>query len=345
MRALIYADLQATDGHERCYADAAQPLQLARVRQFYAALLKVYEEQECGCLWDLGDTTDDRTYIPMTAIDEVLTGLAPFSYCDLNIKLIGNHEQFLRDTSKHIGRMFEAKFNVVAGTDIFEYGETLIVCAAFPSSDAALSEWLSATAYKYRNYARKLLLGHFQVAGCALNSGTAVTGISTAILHKYTLGLLGHVHRPQQIGNAYYVGSPFQQNFGEKGEAKRVGVLDLDTLELTWIPLEGFPEYRVVTYPQWTKQVKKGEEHRYQVVLKTPEEAKSFYAHPLMGCATPVYDYVLEAKTKAEALQPKLWTKSSVMQRYMEKVPPGSAGIQTSLDEVLAIGDLISKDE
>ena len=345
MRALVYADVQATDGHERCFNDAAESLQLMRVRRFYAELKRIYDEQNCDCLWDLGDTTDDRTYIPMTAIDEILAGLEPFPEHELNIKLIGNHEQYLRDCTKHIGRLFERKFDVVATTESFEVDDVLVACAAFPATDAALNAWLSKTAYTFRNYGKKLLLGHFQVVGCSLNSGTAVTGIDATMVRKYDLCLLGHIHKPQRIGNAYYVGSPFQQNFGEKGEGKRVGIFDFDTFELTWIPMEGFPEYRVVNYQQWVKLVKKQEEHRYQVLLLDPKEAESFYAHPLMAYATPIYDYELNSKAKDEAVQRQTWTKEDVMKRYVDKTPPGSRGIQASPEDVLALGDLIAKSE
>jgi len=234
---------------------------------------------------------------------------------------------------------------VVATTEVFEADDILVACAAFPPTDATLNDWLSKTAYAYRNYAKKLLLGHFQVVGCSLNSGTAVTGIDAAMVRKYDLCLLGHVHKPQHIGNAYYVGSPFQQNFGEKGEAKRVGVFDFDKFEVTWIPMEGFPEYRVVTYKQWAAMVKKQEEHRYQVRLSSPKEAESFYAHPLMSYAAPVYEYELASKAKDEAAQRQTWTKDDVMRRYVASRPPKSRGIQTPDDDVLFLGDVIAKSE
>jgi len=343
LKALIYADLQATDGHERCFSQSDVPLQLWRVKKFYGDLWAIFQKYGCSCLWDLGDTTDDRSYLPMPALDAVCAGLEPFPQHELNIKLIGNHEQYLRDTTVHIGRVFKSKFEVVAQTDAFDVFDTLIACAAYPASDATCAEWLSKTAYAYRNYERRLLLGHFQVVGCQMNSGQALLGVPQDVLNKYSLALLGHVHRPQQVGRTgFYVGSPFQQNFGEKNEAKRVGILDLETLALEWVPLPGFPEYRVVDFDRWLKLVQEKEEHRYQVVIRDPKQAERFYKHPLMGCAEPIYNYELDERTKAEVAQAQSFSRQDVMARWLQQHPPGDTGIQASPEEVLEVGDLLA---
>lgn len=343
MKCLIYSDLQATDGHERCFNQPDMPLQLWRVQKFYAELLRIYNKYHCECLWDLGDTTDDRSYLPMPAIDAVIAGLEPFPQHELNIKLIGNHEQWNKSTTLDIGRLFQNKFTVVSKTDVFEVLGTLIACAAYPATTAATSEWLSKTAYSYRNYDRRLLLGHFQIVGCQMNSGQALLGVPREAVDKYSLGLFGHVHKPQQVGRSnFYVGSPFQQNFGEKNEAKRVGVLDLKTLALEWVPMPGFPEYRVTDFANWANTVNKDEEHRYQVVIRDPKQADAFYRHPLMSRAEPIYNYELDDRTKAEVALSQSFTRDDVMQRWLKTKPPSGYGIQAQEAEVLEVGNLLS---
>lgn len=342
-RALVYTDLQATDGHERMFSKPEMPLQLWRVRKTYTDLLKIFKAHKCDCLWDLGDTTDDRSFLPMPAIDAVMEGLEPFPNHELNIKLIGNHEQYLKDTSLHIGRIFSSKFTVIAETDAFEVDDTLIVCAAYPSCNSAAAEWIGRTAYAYRNYNRKILLGHFQVAGCQLNSGQAVLGIPTEYIDKFNLALLGHVHKPQKVGrNGYYVGSPFQQNYGEKYEAKRVAIVDTDTLKVEWVPMEGFPVYRVVNFEEWSKLVTKDHEDRYQVILASSEEAEAFYQHPLMAQAEPVYNFQMSEEQKAEIATQQSITQDDMMARWMKEHDPKDFGIEATRDEVLEIGKFIA---
>lgn len=344
-RALAYADLQATDGHERCFRNSKLPLQLYRVAKFYADLWRIFQEQKCDCLWDLGDTTDDRSYLPMTGIDAVMAGLEPFPSHELNIKLIGNHEQYLRDTTVHIGRMFAHKFAVVSNCESFDVEDTLVACAAYPASDHATAEWLSKTAYAYRNYERRLLLGHFQVVGAELNSGKALVGIPTAAIEKYTLSLLGHVHRPQQVGrNGFYVGSPFQQNFGEKNEEKRVAIVDTDTLDVVWIPMEDYPRYRVVSFRDWFEMAQADSEDRCQVMLANAQEAEEYYKHPLMGQAEPIYDYQLSHEAQTEIAERRAWTQRDVMARWMREKPPKNYGINSLDAEVMEVGNWIASE-
>jgi len=343
LKALAYSDLQATDGHEMCFNQADVPLQLFRVRRLYQELLHIFKKHKCSCLFDLGDTTDDRSYVPITAIDAVLEGLEPFPDHELNIAIIGNHQQYLRDQSVHVGRMLAKKFTVVATTDAFEFEDTLVVSAAYPASDPATAEWLSKTAYSYSNYERKLLLGHFQAVGCQLATGRAMTGIPTEVIDKYSLALLGHVHKPQQVGrHGFYVGSPFQQNFGEKGEDKRVAIVDLNTLALEWVPLTGFPEYRTVTFPNWLKQMKAEEEHRYKVVLRDNKEAEAFYKHPLMSRVEAIYDFKLDAKDSQQASAQQSFNRDDIMQRWIKQEPPESHGIQSDSTEVFEVGQVLA---
>lgn len=343
-RCLIYSDLQATDGHERCRKNANMPLQIYRVTKFYKDLWTIYQQYRCSMLWDLGDTLDDRSAIPIPALDAVKSGLDQFPENEHNLKLVGNHEQYLRDTSISAGKLFSPKFAVVERTEAFELDDrTVVVMASFPASDAALTTWLDEAAYKHRGYARRILLGHFQVVGCQLNSGQALLGIPRMTIEKFDLALLGHVHKPQKVGlNAFYIGSPFQQNFGERNEAKRVGVLDLDTLKIEWVALNGYPEYHVLEFADWAKRVTQGEEHRYQVVLHTAEDAEKFYKHPLMSYAEPVYSYTTPEAATAENKATTAWTLDAVLSRWTETNDPKNSGIELPLSDVLDIGKALA---
>jgi len=338
MKALIYTDLQATDGHEMSFLDANVPLQLMRVRKFYRDLHAVFEEHRCDCLWDLGDTTDDRSSLPVPAIDAVMEGLEPFPTHDLNIKLIGNHEQYLRDTTVHVGRMFRKTFRIVDRTDLIEFDDLYIACAAFPSTDGVLTDWLKHTGHKVHGR-DSVLLGHFQVVGSLLNSGQAVTGIPAAALKPFSVTFLGHIHKPQKVGKSgFYVGSPFQQDFGERDEDKRVAVFDLDTFDITWVPLPGYPRYRVVDFDTWRKEASDKSEDRFQVLLANSDEAEAFYAHPLMGRAEPVYSFELPTEVAKAADAQKLWSREDVMRRYTERVPPGTRNIEIEPEELVELG-------
>ena len=339
MKILIYSDLQATEGHERLYSDPSVSLQTWRVDNFYDWLSELYHEEGCGAVWDLGDTTDDRTSIPIPTLDIVARFANEIPASPHNIKLVGNHEQFLKNAHVHACGIFGAKFQVVDTFTVHTMDDAVVVCAAFPSSDEELANELVETAAEEFDKP-VILLGHFQVSGAAMRSGRSHTGVPMAAFRDYDLTLLGHVHKPQALTRkAHYVGSPFQQNFGESGEQKRVGILDTKTMDLRWVPVDFLPEYKEVSYDTWVDEVDPENEHRYKVILSNQDETEAFYNHPMSGRAVPTYAYVSDAEhvnDQESAETPS--DRDDVIRAYVDRHPPTVTGLMVGTNELLEIG-------
>lgn len=335
MKVLVFSDLQATEGHERCRSNPAVPLQRWRVEKFFNDLLAIYEEKGCEALWDLGDLLDDRSSVPVPTIETVLAGLSKFPKSPYNFKLIGNHEQYVRTTTVHAGRMFDPFFKVVSGRqvesiDLGPWSRTVAMCA-FPEDDSAAAEWVAS-------HARRdgILIGHFQVSGCRMGSGQALNGIPVSAVDRYGLALFGHVHLRQKVGqNAFYVGSPFQQDFGEADTAKYVAVVDLSTLEVEWVETSGFPSYKTVNLDGW---MDRGPEDRCKVVLQSPAEAAEFYACPDCGEAEPVYSYELAARAVESGQGSSVTSINDLMKDYVQERPPAELGVDLGSEEMLDFG-------
>jgi DNA repair exonuclease SbcCD nuclease subunit len=175
---------------------------------------------------------------------------------------------------------------VVPGRSVVDLGEgkPVVVLVAYPAKHEELSGWLNEVAGKLSDR-KTLLLGHFQVAGSRLSNGQLAAGVSPEVVSEFTLALLGHVHKPQQVRQGcFYVGSPFQQNFGEAGEEKRVALLDLETLQLDWLKLPSrYPVYKKVSAAEFEKLADNLWEDRFEVTLTSADEAERFYAHPKSG--------------------------------------------------------------
>lgn len=345
MRVLIYTDGQATDGHERCFTQPDKPLQLWRIEHLYQELQRIYQEKKCDAIWDLGDTTDDRTAIPVSVIDLMCDALEVFDG-KWNLKLVGNHEQFLRDTRIHAGKMFRHFFHVVDTCETIKFGKVNILCISYHDDVNAIIDYLRR-APKTKPC---VLIGHFQVAGCQMNSGVAATGVPREMLEFVNVALLGHIHKPQSlgVGHIHYVGSPFQQNWGETGENKRVGILDIsdDAIRLEWVPLQGFPRYLEVSFQDFCRLVKEESEDRYRVVLHSLEDTEKFYAHPLFNRADEAiyaYDAAPAGEVKAEEPESAIpRSKRDILVKYMQKFPPASAGIQLDDTAMLEFGESIT---
>lgn len=325
LRALVYSDLQAEDGNEFLRSDPTTPLQRWRVRRLYADLAQLFVKHKCQFLIDLGDTTESRTGIKWGAMSEVARGLWSINPDPaLSLKLIGNHEQPMRNGLETPADAYLRHHFVIRDRAIICIDEEgpAIVCASYPANHADLTLWLENTT---RTLAGKkiLLLGHFQAIGAKMPSGFAENGIPAAALAPFTLGLLGHVHRPQSVAgtNCHYVGSPFQQNLGEQDEEKRVGLLDLRTLELKWLPLPSrYPAYRSMGVEEFEKCAAKMGEDRLTVSITNAKEAEQFRVHPLNAEArTSLEHYETPAAATPSANVPT--SREGLMERQVEDNP------------------------
>jgi DNA repair exonuclease SbcCD nuclease subunit len=347
-RFLIFSDLQATEGEERLRANPAIPLQRWRVERFYADLATLAKANDARYLIDLGDTTDDRKALPVPTINAVMSGLSVVNHNpEHSIKLIGNHEQAYRDATQHPGLMYGQFFgHVIVDTGVIEMGNTVIICMSFPNDEELAAEWLASTVRYWKHEVATadrpdplvLVLGHLPVVGAVNNGRTLPGGIHRDNFKDADLVLLGHVHQPQIISdNALYIGSPFQQDFGECGQDKFVGLLDLDTLEFNWLPLPSpFPRYLRLTVDELECLDSLGED-RAQVVLRTADEARRFHACPLAPLVEP--DYQLAPIESEKGAQISDMPRVDWVEEWVDKKP--LAGF--TRDELLEAGRKLTR--
>ena len=272
---LVFTDLQAKDGITYCRQNPDVPLQRWRVDKFIDQLFELAAEHEVDGIIDLGDTTDDRNSVELTTLNQVSRlGHSKYGF----IKLIGNHEQFRKDQSVDTRTLYPA-WNVVSGNQVFKVGGCTILASAYSDDFKATDEWVSFNADKNRSGGPIVVLGHWDVVGAEMSASKSLFGVKRETLDKADLVLLGHIHKPQQLGKStYYVGSPFQQDYGEAGEEKRVGLLELEggEVSLAWIRIDGMPQYYNMTLDVLKTHAEFGPEDRLTVPLLTPEETIEF---------------------------------------------------------------------
>lgn len=340
MKLLCYADVHATDGDELCFNHPNTTLQHYRFSRFFADLVRIYASSSCKGIIDLGDTTSDRSSIPLHTLETVGTGLASLPDGE-HYKLTGNHEQYLRDTTVNNRRLFEHKFHVISGRETFMMGDRVAFFVSYPEDHGELAAWLTHEMARFRKHP-KILFGHFQVQGSFYQSGQAMTGIPAELLKPFDLVMLGHIHLPQSITpKIHYVGSPFQQDWGESGQTKRVGIVDTDSLTVDWIPLKGYPEYLTVPLNEFKTLSVDNSENRYRVVLGSHEETEEFFKHPLFHRAVAEYSYNDMPAVLAEDSND--WSFAGICRQYMKTVPPSKVGIEVSDDMMIEFADYIIK--
>jgi predicted phosphodiesterase len=344
VRLLVYTDLQATEGSARCRSNPTIPLQRQRTQDFYDRIVQIAKQKNCDHVCDLGDSTDDRSFIYRATLGVTIAGLAKLKpACPGLIKLTGNHEQLLKDGRISADNLYEPYFERV-GSGVFNGKGFMIVYRSFTDDYAKLNEDLLKTAEAIRTHDLKeplILMAHGDVKGARYASGeTSSEGISLATLDAYDIVLLGHVHNHQCLikDKAWYVGSPFQQDFGEAGQRKWVAVLDTDKMNVEFVNVTGFPEYRTVELKDFLTMAKPGEEHRYKVLLRSLDDLDKFYSSPLgeLGEGVPLYE-----DKKQDAVQDVDISDdpSTLLKRYLNSRPIGE-GISAAIseDDLLSLG-------
>jgi len=111
-----------------------------------------------------------------------------------------------------------------------------------------------------KNGKAEILVSHFGLNEGILNSGISIISDLSMrdLIGKYQLILLGHYHKPQEINQGpcrlYYVGSPIQLDWGEKGDEKRFLIVDTNTLDVQSIPTTGYRKHIELGLTQENKQ-------------------------------------------------------------------------------------------
>jgi hypothetical protein len=127
----------------------------------------------------------------------------------------------------------------------------------------------------------------------------------------------------------HYIGSPFQQDFGESGEEKRVAILDLPSFQLEWVGMAGFPTYQTVALAEWEGLIENDleSENRYRVVLESRDENERYLLHPHMRRAMPIYPGLasqLAARINAPRVGQVSFGPADVLKRYYATRPPAN---------------------
>lgn len=346
MNVLIYSDMQATEGHHRLRSNPEIPLQRWRVEKAYEQMAEIADEYRCEAVFDLGDTTDDRQAIPIPTLQVLERGLNRLvsSRRSLSIKLIGNHEQALRSPTINSGSISRPFFgHVVETVKTISFQTCRVIAASYHDSSAEMVHGIEYELSRMSGESEVILVAHASIIGHSTGHSTLEEGIPRDLLSQFKMAFLGHIHTGGQIcQNAWYVGSPFQQDFGEDGpEEKGVIILDLKTFKFTRVPLRGFPRYRRITVDEMA-WIDPSTEDRIRIDVPTVQKAQEFYSDRNSSIAEPIFTAVT-TPVPSQSSSDRLDDLESCMRAYLESNPPESKGLMTNSSDMLAYGmELVS---
>ena len=194
-----------------------------------------------------GDIFHDRNDIAVNTLHvatEVFDILRDFNI----IITVGNHDAFYRDNSS------VNSVSILRGWSNITVVDTLAV-ETIQGRKIAFCPWGQNVEEIPKC---DLIVGHFEINSFKMNSFKICTnGIKASDLtDRAPLTVTGHFHhreeRKYKDGTILYVGSPYQEDWGDFGTTKGLYILDLSDLTYKFIENNVSPQYRRLQYTELT---------------------------------------------------------------------------------------------
>lgn len=229
MKILFFADLHA----RKIYRNLQPERVLNDVLGTLEEIKNIAQEEKCETVFFLGDLFHRKGSISVELLARVFSSFRSMTGLDLFF-LQGNHDLSGKFS---ILEPFSSLGHVIEKPEILSLGGKRFFC--FPYTEGTYI-WEKADVF----------LGHLSLAEGFLDSTDLKLKdeISVKDLEDYyDLGLCGHYHRQQKVGEKFfYIGSALQLSFGEVNQKKFCAILNTESLELEWKELLQARKYQVV---------------------------------------------------------------------------------------------------
>jgi len=131
-----------------------------------------------------------------------------------------------------------------------------------------------------------ICIGHFEIVTFMMNNFKACERgfVSKDLLEKANTIISGHFHKADarlydDNKQIVYLGSPYQQNFGDAGDQRGLYIFDIETETFDFIPNELSPvfhKFLLSTESQWNEEVIKG--NHIRLLVDTKVDSKEIQA-------------------------------------------------------------------
>lgn len=196
------------------------------------------KRKEIDNIFILGDIFDNRESINYLTIKNTYENLInPIVENNLKAFVIaGNHDLYYKNTND----VYSVKllFGHIPNLHFVQnLAEELVV----GNSLICLVPWINSENYEQnmgflKNCNADYVMGHFEISGFTMVRGVKCTnGLGRDIFKKYKKVFSGHFHLKENIGNIYYLGTPYEKDWNDYNSPKGYHILDLDNNELEFI--------------------------------------------------------------------------------------------------------------
>lgn len=196
----------------------------------------------------IGDFWDQRAALAVRHLDLVQREFEKWGEEGVQLIIVpGNHDQVSMDGEVNAVRIFDAFPHITVATEPYADPERKLAFMPWreePEKQAEMFEALPGDGWT--------IFAHVEVKGALANSGKASAGRVTVeqIEAHARACYCGHYHGRQKLGDrTWYIGSPFEMNFGERDEPHGIAIVDSENVEPCFLDLDDFPKHHRFTWP------------------------------------------------------------------------------------------------
>lgn len=203
------------------------------------------KSMECPVIC-LGDFWDKRGILNVRQVHRVMDELDIWEEEGILLtKITGNHDQVNFEGDIHSLRIFDKYPNIRVIPNVNLTGDhDKKICFIPWHEDKEIQR------EAFRDVpAGYTVFGHGEAPGATANNGHKMDGRFDMPKNPRAV-YLGHFHKPQQLGNVFYIGSPFEQNFGERGYEHGVALVQSNQIEPIYYPIPEMPKHWVLECSQ-----------------------------------------------------------------------------------------------
>lgn len=233
-------------------------------------------EKDINKIFFLGDWFHVRGYAYPSILARTYHKLMEFKDAGLELMLlVGNHDMPYKSTTKHNSlTVYNSIFPIIEQPMVFEGEDHDFFLLPYVENPTQLNwainqivsrgqgEYASAngTIVRRSNHSpspkKRVLLAHLDIKDALYHTNVESThGVDAGSLaDQFDLVISGHYHIPQQVkDNVWYVGSPYQHNFGEAGQDK--GLMIFEDGELSYVQNDFSPRFIYVNHDKIDERI------------------------------------------------------------------------------------------
>lgn len=190
--------------------------------QFLADLIVLAKQHGVSQIAFLGDTVDSKTDMQALLLLHRFLGAVKKNGIDV-ILLGGNHENVLRsDPANSVLALLDGMADVILLPQIRRFPYVTVFCAPWAREETFIGNAEKLAAVAAQTPGHKILLAHVGLKEGRINASNIEIPRRVSVKHLhadlYDLVLLGDYHVHQQVAsNVYYLGAPYQHQFGDEG--------------------------------------------------------------------------------------------------------------------------------